>query len=39
VYLFDSYTYDFNTTRSGIMVRRKGAQTVYRTKYECVKRG
>ncbi len=39
IYLFDSYTFDFNTTRPGILVRRQGSQTVYETEYECVKRG
>lgn len=37
VYLFESYTFDFNTTRPGILVRRQGSETAFRTKYECVK--
>lgn len=35
VFLVNSYTKDFNSTRQGVIVRRKGTETLYSTQYTC----
>ena len=39
VFLVNSYTKDFNSTRPGVIVRRKGSSTIYKAKYTCIKKG
>lgn len=39
VFMVNSYTKDFNSTRPGIIVRRKGTGSLYKAKYTCNKKG
>ncbi|MBN1623594.1 MAG: heparinase II/III family protein [Clostridia bacterium] len=39
VFLVNSYTTDFNTTRPGVIVRRKGSETLFKAKYTCTLKG
>lgn len=39
VFLVNSYTTDFNSTRPGVIVRRKGTGSIYKAKYTCNKKG
>ncbi len=39
VFMVNSYTRDFNSTRPGVIVRRKGTGSFFKTKYTCVKKG
>ena len=39
VFLVNSYTTDFNSTRPGVIVRRKGSKTIYKAKYTCNLKG
>jgi hypothetical protein len=39
VFLVNSYTTDFNKTRPGVIVRRRGSETLYKAKYTCTLKG
>lgn len=39
VFLVNSYTTDFNSTRPGVIVRRKGKESLYKAKYTCNRKG
>ncbi|HRX43277.1 MAG TPA: heparinase II/III family protein [Clostridia bacterium] len=39
VFLVNSYTKDFNSTRPGVIVRRRGSKTTFNAKYTCVLKG
>ena len=39
VFIVNSYTTDFNTTRPGVIVRRSGSKTLYKAKYTCILKG
>ncbi len=39
VFLVSSYTTDFNSTRPGVIVRRKGNGSFYKAKYTCHQKG
>jgi len=39
VFLVNSYTTDFNSTRPGVIVRRKGSEALFSAKYICTLKG